>query len=250
MQDSLYKDPSWYMTVFQERDHDVRHYVELAGRLGAASSVLELGVGTGRVAIPLAQAGHQVLGVDRSEAMIAALDARCGTLEPAVRDRLSYEVADASLFSSSSRFDGVFCPFNGIAHCHRREDLARLLQNALRLCQPQGCVAFDFIKRERARMEGGVVEVPWLEDPRTGLPSRCTETTRFDPTTEILHVRTEIRPMRGPDTPRHLELHLRLWRPTDVREVLSTLSGSWEYEERDLGDSHAMILHIAAFNDE
>ncbi len=238
------------MTVFQERHHDVRHYLALAKSLGDSARILELGVGTGRIAIPLARAGHHVVGVDRSESMIGALAAACEALEPAVRGRLSYEVSDASSFAPSTRFDGVFCPFNGIAHCHRREDLSQLLENVLHLCEPDGQVAFDFIKRERARMEGGVVEVPWLEDPRTGFPSRCTETTTYDPATEILHVETEIRPMKGPNVPRELELHLRLWRPADVRDILAALPVRTRCTQLDLGDSHAMVIHREHVSDE
>jgi len=250
MHDSLYGDPSWYMTVFQERHHDVLHYVTLANELGEMANILELGVGTGRVAIPVAQAGHRVVGVDRSESMIAAFMAACETLEPAIRSRLEHEVADASSFEAPRAFDAVFCPFNGIAHCHQKEDLSQLLENALRLCRPGGLVAFDFIKRERSRMEGGVVEVPWLEDPRTGLPARCTETTSYDEESEILHVQSEIRPMKGPESPRRLDLYLRLWCPADVREVLSTLPGHSRCEEIDLGDSHALIVYRSTISDE
>lgn len=62
----------WYADV-TDVDATVARMVELAG---AGGSVLELGVGTGRLAIPMARAGLRVTGIDSSEAMLSELAAR------------------------------------------------------------------------------------------------------------------------------------------------------------------------------
>ncbi len=59
----------WYANV-TDADATVARMLDVAGRNGR---VLELGVGTGRLAIPMARAGLQVVGIDSSEAMLAKL---------------------------------------------------------------------------------------------------------------------------------------------------------------------------------
>jgi len=55
--------------VYAERA-DVAFYVDEAGRAGEGREVLEVGSGTGRLTLPLARAGHRVIGVDQSSAML------------------------------------------------------------------------------------------------------------------------------------------------------------------------------------
>jgi SAM-dependent methyltransferase len=57
---------------------DTEDPVELLSDLAGAGPVLELGIGTGRVALPLAQRGHEVRGVDASEVMVERLRAKPG----------------------------------------------------------------------------------------------------------------------------------------------------------------------------
>ncbi len=94
---------------------DVSYDAELYQRLAheAGESVLELAVGSGRLAIPLALAGHRVVGVDHDAAMLerasAAWDSARGSIE---RDRLSLHEADFTSFRVGDRFDMVFVAVN------------------------------------------------------------------------------------------------------------------------------------------
>ena len=70
------------------------------------SSVLEPGIGTGRIAIPLAQRGYQVVGVDISEEMLAMLKTRLTDLNLSLP--ISFQEADVtSLPLASATFDAV-----------------------------------------------------------------------------------------------------------------------------------------------
>ena len=71
MDDTLYDDPWYYRMLFDRRSHDLAFYLDLAKKVDGV--VLELGVGTGRVALSLARAGHTILGADSSEPMLAEL---------------------------------------------------------------------------------------------------------------------------------------------------------------------------------
>jgi len=66
-----------YDELYEHRE-DVGPVVRLIGALAPGGSVLEFGVGTGRLALPLAAAGHAVTGVDASAEMLALLAARPG----------------------------------------------------------------------------------------------------------------------------------------------------------------------------
>jgi len=125
-------DP-WSVSVTE----DVGFYVDEAQRSGGP--VVELGVGTGRIAVPIAADGIRVIGVDSSRGMLdvcarrAALagvdvDLRVGDLlDPPVRERVPL----------------VICPFRSYLHLHTNADRRRALRSAHALLVPNGRLVFD-----------------------------------------------------------------------------------------------------------
>jgi SAM-dependent methyltransferase len=116
---------------------DVAFYREEASRAGGP--VVELGVGTGRIAIPLAADGVDVIGVDSSRRMLevcgcraatagVTLDLRLGDLsEPPVRDRVPL----------------VLVPFRSYLHLQTDAERHRALAAARELLLPGGRLVFD-----------------------------------------------------------------------------------------------------------
>jgi SAM-dependent methyltransferase len=118
---------------------DVSFYVEEAKRAG--SPVVELAVGTGRIAIPTAAEGIRVIGVDSSPAMLevcreraelagvaSLLDLRLGDLlEPPVEERVQL----------------VTCPFRSYLHLLDDEERLRAFGAARELLVPGGRLVFD-----------------------------------------------------------------------------------------------------------
>lgn len=76
MTDPYAIDAAWYDLLHADYDEDLGLWLSFAGRTDRP--VLEVGCGTGRVAIPLAQAGHHVVGIDPSAAMLERARARAG----------------------------------------------------------------------------------------------------------------------------------------------------------------------------
>ena len=125
-------DP-WSASVVE----DVAFYLKEARRSGGP--VLELGVGTGRIAVPIAADGIRVIGVDSSRAMLdvcarraalagVELDLRVGDLrEPPVEERVRL----------------VICPFRSLLHMHTDEDRLSVLRAAHDLLVPGGRFVFD-----------------------------------------------------------------------------------------------------------
>jgi SAM-dependent methyltransferase len=86
-----------YDLDLSEEPGDVELYVALAQRTGGP--ILELAVGTGRIAVPLAQAGYRVVGVDIDQAMLARARTRIAAAD--VGDRVELVEADMVAAGSS-----------------------------------------------------------------------------------------------------------------------------------------------------
>src|SRR5919202_2676355 len=91
---------------------DISFYVHEAVQTGGP--VLELGVGTGRIAVPVALAGVRVIGVDSSAAMLEVCAERAAAAS--VADRLELRLGDLRDPPVSERVALVTCPFR--AHLH------------------------------------------------------------------------------------------------------------------------------------
>jgi SAM-dependent methyltransferase len=93
---------------------DVEFYVDRAAKAGGP--VLELGCGTGRILIPVARAGVDVVGLDRAPSMLAAARAKLSGLPPEVRNRIELVEADMRRFSLGRRFALVMIPYRAFLH--------------------------------------------------------------------------------------------------------------------------------------
>jgi SAM-dependent methyltransferase len=127
-------DP-WSASVVE----DVSFYVDEA--LAAGGVVVELGVGTGRIAIPTALAGVHVIGVDSSSGMLAVCAERAR--EAGVETRLDLRLGDLRDPPVDERVRLVTCPFR--AYLHLRDDGERLaaLHAAHALLAGGGRLVFD-----------------------------------------------------------------------------------------------------------
>jgi SAM-dependent methyltransferase len=125
-------DP-WSASVVE----DVAFYLEEARRSGGP--VVELGVGTGRIAVPIAADGIRVIGVDSSRGMLEVC-ARRATLAGVDID---LRVGDLREPPVAERVPLVICPFRSLLHMHTDEDRLSVLAAARELLQPDGRFVFD-----------------------------------------------------------------------------------------------------------
>ena len=148
---SIY-DP-WSRSVTE----DVEFYVERA--LASGGPVVELAVGTGRIAIPVARAGIDVIGVDSSPGMLAV--ARAAADEAGVADRLDLRVGDLREPPVSERVPLVLCPFRSLLHMETEDEKLRALRAARALLEPGGRFVFDVFAPSREDIEE--TDGLWLE---------------------------------------------------------------------------------------
>ena len=124
---------------------DVDFYVERA--LASGGPVVELAVGTGRIAIPVARAGVRVIGVDSSPAMLRV--ARKAAEEAGVVDQLDLRLGDLRKPPVTERVPLVVCPFRTLLHMETETEKLRALQAAHALLEPDGRFVFDVFAPSR-----------------------------------------------------------------------------------------------------
>ncbi|MCC7540036.1 MAG: class I SAM-dependent methyltransferase [Deltaproteobacteria bacterium] len=227
---SLYTDPAYYSMLFDGRESDVAFYAHLAARASSDSiqglsrpvSVLEYGVGAGRIGIPLARAGYEVFGVDTSPEMLRALAERASNESRDVQSRLAWCEGDAREVSLGRVFDLVLCPFNGIAHHHGRHELRAFLVRVREHLAPDGVFAFDVWLPNPTLLSGGSTCSPVFFHPRTNEPVRCTETFEYDPFSQVLTTRVSIAPAARAGEPEVLTLRVRQLFPEETMLLLES----------------------------
>ncbi|HEY8093342.1 MAG TPA: class I SAM-dependent methyltransferase, partial [Acidimicrobiales bacterium] len=113
----------------------------LAELAGAGGRALELAIGTGRVALPLAARGVEVYGIDLSEAMVARLRAKPGGAEiPVELGDFTTAVAGVGLLGE---FDLVYLVFNTIGNVASQDAQVATFENAARHLRSGGCFVVE-----------------------------------------------------------------------------------------------------------
>jgi SAM-dependent methyltransferase len=136
---------------------DISFYVEEA--LAAGGPVVELGVGTGRIAIPTAMAGVKVIGVDSSAGMLAVCGERAR--QAGVGELLDLRQGDLRRPPVTDRVRLVTCPFRAFLHLSSDEDRLEALTAARGLLEPGGRLVFDVFAPSRDDIEA--THDRWIE---------------------------------------------------------------------------------------
>jgi SAM-dependent methyltransferase len=121
MMSDLYKHPEQYDREHLGDDEDIGFYLSLSRRL-APRKVLELGCGTGRITLPLAQLGFDVIGVDNQREMLQKAEQRRLQAAPEIRQRLQFIEGDMRTWSAGCDFDLILIPASSITHVLSLED--------------------------------------------------------------------------------------------------------------------------------
>jgi SAM-dependent methyltransferase len=137
---------------------DVPFYVEEA-RAAAPGPVVELGVGTGRIAVPVAAEGVAVIGVDSSAAMLDVCRERAELAS--VSELLDLRTGDLRQPPVDERVALVLCPFRSYLHLRSERDRLRALRAAHELLVPGGRLVFDVFTPSRADI--AATNGRWLE---------------------------------------------------------------------------------------
>jgi SAM-dependent methyltransferase len=172
---------------------DLDLYVALAARTGGP--ILELAVGTGRLAVPLAGGGYQVTGVDLDPAMLARARAAADAAGGAVARRLTLVEGDARTvrLPAAGTYALAAIPLNSIFLMGTRADQAAAVATLAAHLAPGGVAVVDAWipdADDLARYDGRMV-LEWVrEEPSTGRVVTKTGSAVFDAATAVVRLTT------------------------------------------------------------
>jgi SAM-dependent methyltransferase len=128
-----YDDGSWEMFSPEVLEPTV----DLLAELARGGRALELGIGTGRVALPLAERGVEVRGIDLSQAMVAKLREKPGG------DRIPVAIGDFASTGVDETFTLAYLVFNTINNLTTQDEQVACFRNAAAHLEPGGCFLIE-----------------------------------------------------------------------------------------------------------
>lgn len=238
---SYYADGVWYDAEYIHIRYDIPYYTRVAAE--TQGPILELACGTGRLTIPMAQAGATVTGVDVVPAMIDRANAKRDELPPGDRARLRFLLGDMRSLRLPERFSAVVLAFNTLMHMVHDDDLEGTLATAREHLEPGGLFHLD-LHTPFPDAEEKDAEVRYdpqeMIDPRTRERFVVTENNTYDPRTQINTMRFFYQQVDRQGRPvgdeRKEELALRVLFPRELDRWLHLagfeIVGEWDDLER------------------
>src|ERR1700744_2147539 len=133
--------------------------VDLLAGLAGSGRALELGIGTGRIALPLAGRGVPVHGIDLSRAMVARLRAKPGG------GAIGVSIGDFATTRVDGTFSVVYLVFNTIMNLTTQDAQVACFANAAAHLAPGGCFVIEVGVPELRKLPPGQDVVPFQVSP-------------------------------------------------------------------------------------
>jgi SAM-dependent methyltransferase len=123
--------------------------VAFLAQLAGGGRALELGVGTGRIALPLARRGVPVHGIELSNAMVSRLRAKPGG------DEIGVTIGDFATATADGKFSLAYLVFNTIGNLTTQDAQIACFRNVARHLEPGGCFVIEVGIPELRRLPPG-----------------------------------------------------------------------------------------------
>ena len=193
--------------------------------------VLELGAGTGRVTLAIADDGVEIHALDADRGMLDALESKLAARSADVRARVTTVHGDMRTFDLAGRFALIICPFRAFLHNVTEADQLACLARVRQHLRPSGRFAFNVFHPSLTFMaqNAGPLAGVWRCGETRSLPSGGwvvpSDASRYDTVRQVVHSmhRYEV---YGPDGTLErtsmLRLELAFLYPADIRRLLAT----------------------------
>ena len=167
---------TWYGTELVQAT--TAQSVEILAELAGGGKVLELAIGTGRLALPLAARGLSVRGIDASEAMVAKLREKPGG------HAIPVTIGDFADVTVEGKYDLIFVVFNTLFNLTSQDEQVRCFRNVARHLTPRGLFVVEafipdltsFVNGQAVRMVHVTTDSTTLE---VSLHGSVTQTVQY-----------------------------------------------------------------------
>ena len=136
-----YKDwAEWYDVFYSSSEYkEEKYYQEISKSF--KDKILEIGVGTGRIAIKLAQMGKNVVGIDSSIEMLAKAEKKIKNKK--LSKNISLVNADMLNFELNEKFNLIIIPANTLLLCKNESEQIKVLKNCVKHLTTEGVLIFN-----------------------------------------------------------------------------------------------------------
>lgn len=248
---NLYDQPSLYDLEYEAQTEDVVYYVKQASR--SKGPVLELGCGNGRITLPIARSGVQIIGLDNNRHMLDHLMTKLKNEPNRVASQVSVIESDYKNIPECGPFPLILLPFNALHHCSTHLDVMKLFSSVRAQLAPQGRFILDcylpdpiLYQRDPSRRYAEQTMI----DPRTHRTLTSWETSQYDPLTQEHHVTYTYQEENGDKW--SVELKLRMFYPQELRALIDlsgfkTIAESSDFRNEPLsGQSLKWVMELQA----
>ncbi len=184
-------DAAYYDLIATGLPGDVAFYLSEIRRAG--SPVLDLGCGTGRMLIPIALEGVDVVGLDRAPAMLDIAKAKVAALPEKVRNRVQIVYGDMRDISLNRRFKLVLIPYRAFLHLMTVEDQRAALTSIHEHLEDGGRLVFDIfdpdlemIVAHSSHIGAALTRLTDFDIPESGRKAMVWETRKYDLLRQVL----------------------------------------------------------------
>lgn len=232
----IYQAPEWYDVDYAGyRGEEAFYRLVLERCAKGGSLVVELGAGTGRLALRFAAAGFRVHAVEPALAMRQLLNEKARAAGMSDSTSLTVEDALAATFTPPEPPAVVLFPFNGLLHLRSAEEMLASFRHVRDVLAPNGRFALDCTGPYWDAMLFGPTAWGRSDErvhPTSGAKVLTCDRSGYDPTTR--QMRIDIRYLiDGADDGVQIELRQTMW---TWQQVLGALVGSGFVVEQQLGD--------------
>jgi SAM-dependent methyltransferase len=150
--------------------------IDFLAELAGGGPALELGIGTGRIALPLKSRGVEVHGIDASPAMVSKLHAKPGGAD------IPVDIGSFADVNVSGEFSLIYVVFNTFFALVTQDDQIRCLTNAASHLARDGCLVIEAFVPDMARFTAQQV----MRAIAVELDEVHIDVSRYDPVTQII----------------------------------------------------------------
>jgi len=169
-----------------DRPDDLEFYSSL---IPASASVLEVGCGTGRVSLFLAQRGNRVVGIDLSQTMLDVFSLKLGRSTECAK-RVSFHRMDMRAFDLGQSFDWILFPFRVFQALRSTEERLQCLKSVLKHMSAESRLILTLFNPRQDALKNwgkkGVLDFEWADENSGRRVRRYHDQLWHDPERQII----------------------------------------------------------------